>query len=67
MSSYKAPLDDIRFALYAALAGKQDLSNASDETRAALGREAYKLAEAFIAAKDTYIRELPASQLDAGY
>ena len=38
-----------------------------DETRAALGREAYKLAEAFILAKDTYIRELPASQIDAGY
>ena len=60
-------IHDTAFALYAALAGKQDLSNASDETRAALGREAYKLAEAFIAAKDTYILELQASQLDAGY
>ena len=60
-------IHDTAFSLYAALAAKQDLSNASDETRAALGREAYKLAEAFIAAKDTYIRELPASQLDAGY
>ena len=60
-------IHDTAFALYTSLAGKQDLSNASDETRAALGREAYKLAEAFIAAKDTYIRELPASQLDVGY
>ena len=32
-----------------------------------VNREAYKLAEAFILAKDTYIRELPASQIDAGY
>ena len=60
-------IHDLSFSLYTALAGTQDLSNASDETRAALGREAYKLAEAFIAAKDTYIRELPASQIDAGY
>ena len=60
-------IHDQAFALFTALASKQDLSNASDETRAALGREAYKLAEAFILAKDTYIRELPASQIDAGY
>ena len=60
-------IHDTAFALFVSLVGKQDLSNASDETRAALGREAYKLAEAFITAKDTYIRELPASQLDAGY
>lgn len=60
-------IHDTAFALFTSLVGKQDLSNASDETRAAIGREAYKLAEAFIAAKDTYIRELPASQLDAGF
>lgn len=60
-------IHDTAFSLYVSLAAKQDLSNASDETRAALGREAYKLAEAFIAAKDTYIRELPASQLDVGF
>ena len=60
-------IHDLSFSLYTALAGKQDLSNASDETRAALGREAYKLAEAFILAKDVYIRELPASNIDAGY
>ncbi len=60
-------IHDHAFSLYTALAGKQDLSNASDETRAALGREAYKLAEAFIIAKDIYIRELPANQSDAGY
>ena len=60
-------IHDTAFELYAALVSKHDLSNASDETRAALGREAYKLAEAFTIAKDLYIRELPASQLDAGY
>ena len=60
-------IHDQAFALYTALAGKQDLANASDETRAAIGREAYRLAEAFIAAKDAYIRELPVSHLDAGF
>jgi len=60
-------IHDTAFSLYTALASKQDLSNASDETRAALGREAYKLAEAFVAAKDIYIRELPATQSDVGY
>lgn len=60
-------IHDIAFSLYSSLAGKQDLSNASDETRAALGREAYKLAEAFIAAKDAYIREQPAGLGDAVY
>ncbi|HTL14333.1 MAG TPA: hypothetical protein VL251_04485 [Thermomonas sp.] len=60
-------IHEIAFSLYASLVGKQDLANASDETRAALGREAYKLAEAFIAAKDTYIRELPVTQIDAGF
>jgi hypothetical protein len=60
-------IHDTAFALYVALVGGHDLANASDETRAAIGREAYRLAEAFIAAKDTYIRELPVSQLDAGF
>ena len=60
-------IHDHAFSLFTALAAKQDMSNASDETRAALGREAYKLAEAFILAKDVYIRELPASQIDAGF
>ncbi|WP_240099627.1 hypothetical protein [Thermomonas flagellata] len=55
------------FALFVALVGKHDLDNASDETRQALGREAYRLAEAFIAAKDAYIREQPVDPLAAGY
>ena len=32
-----------------------------------LGREAYRYAEAFIAAKDIYIRELPVANVEAGY
>jgi hypothetical protein len=46
-------IHDTAFALYASLVGKLELSNASEETRAALGREASKLAEAFILAKET--------------
>jgi hypothetical protein len=60
-------IHDIALSLYTSMVSKHDMSNASEETREALGREAYKLAEAFVAAKDTYIRELPASQGDAGY
>lgn len=60
-------IHDIALSLYTSLASRHDLSNASDETRAALGREAYKLAEAFVLAKDTFIRELPANQSDTGY
>ena len=60
-------IHDTAFALYVSLVGRHDFGNASEETRAATGHETYRLAEAFIAAKDTYIRELPASQLDAGF
>jgi hypothetical protein len=60
-------IHDTAFALFAALIGKQDLSNASDETRAALGREAYKLAEAFVTAKDAWIREQPVPEIDPGF
>jgi len=60
-------IHDTAFSLYAALVARQDLSTTNDETRIALGREAYKLAEAFVAAKDTYIRELPVAAIDVGY
>ena len=43
-------IHDIAFSLYSALAGKQDLSNASDETRAALGRAVGRLGEPVIRA-----------------
>ena len=38
-----------------------------DAARIELGREAYRYAEAFIAAKDLYIRELPANTNDPGF
>lgn len=45
-----------------------DAAAATDATRAEMGREAYRCAEAFFIAKDTYIRELPVATLDpAGY
>ena len=60
-------IHDIALNLYTELVGRQDLAAASDEGRLALGREAYRCAEAFIAAKDIYIRELPAIEVDPGF
>ena len=57
-------IHDIALSLYTALVGNMDVGAASDETRAALGREAYRCAEAYVAAKDTYIRQLPTPELD---
>lgn len=58
----------IALALYTAMVANSDIAGATDDSRAALGREAYRCAEAFIAAKDTYIRELPVANLDpAGF
>ena len=60
-------IHDIALSLYTQLVGRQDLAAASNESREALGREAYRCAEAFIAAKDAYIRELPAVEVDPGF
>ena len=60
-------IHDIALGLYTELVGKQDIAGASAESRIALGREAYRCAEAFIAAKDIYIRELPAIEVDPGF
>ena len=38
-----------------------------DAARIELGREAYRCAEAFIAAKDLYIREQPVGGMEPGY
>ena len=40
-----------------------DMATASEASREAIGREAYRCADAFLAAKDTYIRELPVVDL----
>ena len=60
-------LHDIALTLYTALLSRQDLTNATDESRVAMGREAYRCAEAFFIAKDAYIRELPVTEIEAGY
>ena len=60
-------IHDIALTLYAALLGREDLAKATDETRVAMGREAYRCAEAFFIAKDDYIRELPAGDIEPGY
>ena len=60
-------IHDIALTLYTALLGREDLTAATDETRVAMGREAYRCAEAFFIAKDAYIRELPITELEAGY
>ncbi|GAB1407009.1 hypothetical protein MASR1M8_09280 [Thermomonas brevis] len=53
-------IHDIALKLYAELVGAR--SGPMDEAaRIELGRVAYRCAEAFIAAKDLYIRELPAA------
>lgn len=60
-------IHDIALTLYTELVGKHGLAGASDESRVALGKEAYHCAEAFIAAKDAYIRELPVPEIDPGF
>ncbi len=52
-------IHDIALTLYTQLVGGHAGKSLDDETRIALGREAYRYAEAFIVAKDQYIRELP--------
>ena len=60
-------IHDIALTLFTALLSRQDPNTATDETRIAMGREAYRCAEAFFLAKDAYIRELPISEIEAGY
>lgn len=60
-------IHDIALNLYAQLVGANRTDLVSDAARIELGREAYRYAEAFIAAKDQYIRELPASNNDPGF
>ena len=60
-------IHDIALNLYAQLVGANRTDLVSDAARIEMGREAYRYAEAFIAAKDLYIRELPASNTDPGF
>lgn len=60
-------IHDIALSLFTEMVGKQDIATASDESRIALGREAYRYAEAFIAARDAWIFEQPVPEVDPGY
>jgi len=60
-------IHQIALSLYTEMVGKQDIAAASDESRVALGREAYRYAEAFIAARDAWIFEQPVPEIDPGY
>ena len=59
-------IHDIAFKLYAQLVGSRSIP-LDDAARLELGREAYRYADAFITAKDVYIRELPVANVEAGY
>ncbi|WP_374249358.1 hypothetical protein [Thermomonas sp.] len=60
-------IHDIALTLYTQLVGAHRDTPQDDAARIALGREAYRYAEAFITAKDLYIRELPVSSSEPGY
>ena len=60
-------IHDIALSLFTEMVGQQDIASASDESRIALGREAYRYAEAFIAALDAWIFEQPVPEVDPGY
>lgn len=52
-------IHDIALTLFSQLLGARAGTALDDDARLELGREAYRCAEAFIKAKDLYIRELP--------
>ena len=60
-------IHDIALKLYAHLVGAQGTDTSTEDARITLGRAAYGYAEAFIAAKDLYIRELPAATGDSTF
>lgn len=60
-------IHDIALTLFAQLVHANGAQPLTDEARIALGRDAYRFAEAFITAKDQYIRELPVPGNEQGY
>jgi hypothetical protein len=60
-------IHDIALNLFAQLVGAHRGAPLDADARIELGREAYRCAEAFIAAKDLYIREQPVGGMEAGY
>lgn len=59
-------IHDTALMLYAQLLGARS-EPLDDAARLELGREAYRCAEAFVAARDAYIRELPVAVGDATF
>ncbi|MBN8715619.1 hypothetical protein LJB71_05430 [Thermomonas sp. S9] len=57
----------IALTLYAQLVGRHPDASLDMDARIALGREAYRYAEAFVAAKDQYIRALPVPTNEQGF
>ena len=60
-------IHDIALTLFTQLVGAHRGAPLDAEARMELGREAYRCAEAFIAAKDLYIRELPVAAVEQAY
>ena len=60
-------IHDTALTLFTQLVGAHRGGPLDADARIELGREAYRYAEAFIAAKDIYIRELPVANVEAGY
>ncbi|MCL6618814.1 hypothetical protein [Thermomonas hydrothermalis] len=60
-------IHDLAFTLYTQLVAHRHDASLDMDARVALGREAYRYAEAFITAKDQYIREQPVPGGDQGY
>lgn len=57
-------IHDIALKLFAHLVEARASTVLDEQARIELGREAYHYAEAFITAKDLYIRELPVGGSD---
>ncbi len=60
-------IHDIALTLFAQLVQANGTHTLSDDDRTELGREAYRYAQAFITAKDLYIRELPTGESNQGF
>ena len=60
-------IHDIAFKLFTQLLAANRVELVSDAARIELALEAYRYADAFIAAKDIYIRELPVANVEPGY
>ena len=65
-NAFNMDIHDIALTLYAQLVHANGSQPLSQEARIDMGREAYRFAEAYIAAKDLYIRELPVAN-DQGF